>query len=321
MAKRRKRLKQRLLTYGELDARTLRATKKSRKDKAAGRCKAVSCDAVLYGSVRAAPVKIGDFGFEIFWHGSLRRAGGPDESARVPLARVYALSDGDTGYCVVGVGSSRNRSRADEAKVKVWKRYVNAFTPFPKNRLLSGGETAAYRVRDGKVTDWEDGRAGHGKWLLMPHCNRPSASYWAGGGFTPGQPDKVPYGLYPKFIARCRRFQSDLRKQLADLPHAVVQLLHKNEATGRIAMGNSLHVCLPPTRTKNGGRLIVSALMHNDESRRFFHIDGDYSPRHSQYFALDVMRPSELMRWKCGKDALVGIKEWVLGSIYIPGPE
>lgn len=317
MAKRRKRLKQRLLTYGELDARTVRAIKKSRKEVKAGRIRAVSCAATLYGSVRATPAGIGKECFEIQWYGNLRRAGGPDAMATVTLARVYALSDGDTGYLVTGVGAARKRSKAGDSEVKVWKRYASVFTPFPKGRLLTVGQSAAYRVHDGTVTEWD----GAGCWATMPTCNRPEPAFWAGGGFVPGKPDKVPYGLYPNFMSRCRRFHSDLRKQLADLPHAVVQLLHKSEVAGRIAMGNSLHVCLPPTRTKHGRRLIVSAVMHNDESRRFFHIDGDYSPRHSQYYALDAMRPGELMRWKCGKEALVGIKEWVLGSIYIPGPE
>lgn len=320
MAKRRKRLKQRLLTYGELDARTLRATKKSRKEVKAGRAQRVSCAVTLYGSVQAKPAGIEKCWFEIQWYGNLRRAGGPDRMATVTLARVYAMSDGDTGYLVTGVGAARKRSKAGEAEVKVWKRYASVFTPFPKGRLLTEGQSAGYRLHDGTVTEWNDTTA---HWQTMPTCNRPEPSYWAGGGFTPGQPDKVPYGLYPKFIARCRRFHSDLRKQLADGPQAVVQLLHKDEVRSVFSgLGNALQVCLPPTRTATGRRLIVAAAMHSAESRKHFRIDGDYSPRHSQYYAWDDSQPrSSIMRWKCGKDALVGIKEWVLGSIYIPGPE
>lgn len=318
MAKRRKKLKQRVLTYDEITSRISRAKKKDSKSR--------MCGAVLYGSVTAQVTALNANFYEIGWWGNLRRAGGPDKSERVAFARVFRLSDGDTGYVVMPISRARKNNKRDAARLKVWKRYVGVFTPHdPSHRLFN--LAVGYRIRNGVATrcEVENDTMAHpfpaGCWQSLTPVNRPAVSYWAGGGFTPGQPDKVPYGLYPKFIARCRRFHSDLKKQLADGPQAVVQLLHKSEVTGRIAMGNSLHVCLPPTRTKHGRRLIVSALMHNDESRRFFHIDGDYSPRHSQYFALDVMRPGELMRWKCGKEALVGIKEWVLGSIYIPGPE
>jgi len=150
----------------------------------------------------------------------------------------------------------------------------------------------------------------------MPTANRPDWKRWQYGY-------EDEFKGFPKFLARSKRFANDLQKRLADGPTAVVQLLHRNEGT-RFSnqKGLQLHVCLPPTRTREGKRLVIQGSMYDKESRQFHHADGDYAPRHSQYFAWQQGDPkSQVMRWKCGKDALNGIVEWVLSSIHIPGPE
>lgn len=312
MAKRRKKLKQRILTYGEIDGRITRHYKKHKNP---------MCSVPLYGSVEAGIPAINCNHFEIYWMGNLRRAGGPSVNRKVVLARVFAMSDGDTGYVVSGVGKSRNNTEEDAATIKVWKRYVGVFTPHdPKERLIEK-HAVGYRIHDGQVirgqTVW--GGPAHpmlrGAWWTLPTANRPDRKRWLSGW-------KEEFANYPKFRARSIRFANDLRKRLADGPTAVVQLLHRNEGRGWVEPGLQLHVCLPPSRTDDGRRLVVQAAMHTRESRAYHKVSGDYGPRHSQYIAWQQGDDrSRVMRWKCGADALNGIVEWVLGSIHIPGPE
>jgi len=314
MAKRRKKLKQKILTYGEIDARITRHYKKHKNK---------DCSVPLYGNLSVRIPAINSNHFEIVWYGNLRRAGGPNAHQILRLAQVFALSDGDTGYVVSGVGRARNNSDQEAAEIKVWRRYVAAFTPHdPKERLLFK-RSVAYRVRDGKavrLTDFPMAHLSHpimpGCWWAMPTANRPDWKRWQ-------YAYENEFNGFPKFVARSKRFVTDLRKRLADGPTAVVQLLHRNEGTRFPEYrGLQLHVCLPPTRTQEGKRLVIQGSMHTKESRQFHHVDGDYAPRHSQYFAWQQGDPkSQVMRWKCGKDALNGIVEWVLGSIHIPGPE
>jgi hypothetical protein len=309
MAKRRKKLKQKILTYSDIERRLLRHQKKHRNAPRRPPC-------TLYGGVTVSSAGTLVNGYEIRWFGNLRRAGGPDEVRFVTLATVYSMSDGDTGYVVHGVGKPRNNSRLERACIKVWRRYVGVFTPHDPKHRLTGSDHVGYRVTSTGVLGQQPvvfSNKEHripGSWATLPAVTRPDTKHWRGGHNNWTK-------LYPKFQARSVRFAADLRKRLADGPMAVVQLLHGGE--GLYAARLSLQVCLPPTRTKDGRRLVVSAAMHSDESRAFHHVDGDYSPRHSQYFAYENGRT--VARWKCGKDALNGVVEWVLGSIHIPGPE
>jgi hypothetical protein len=315
MAKRRKKLKQKILTYGEIDARITRHYKKHKNK---------DCTAPLYGSVSVQIPAISSNHFQIVWYGNLRRAGGPSVNRIIRLASVFALSDGDTGYVVPGIGKVRNNTEEDQAMIKIWRRYIGAFTPHdPTDRILQKW-SHPYRLRDGKAVPLTDCHWAHpchpimlGCWWLMPTVNRPDWNRWLHGWDD-------EFKGFPKFLARSKRFANDLRKRLADGPTAVVQLLHRNEGFnfGFHEKGLQLHVCLPPTRTQEGERLVIQGAMHTKESRQFHHVDGDYAPRHSQYFAWRQGDPkSQVMRWKCGKDALNGIVEWVLSSIHIPGPE
>lgn len=310
MAKRRKKLKQRLLTYGEIDKRMTRKCKThGLKD----------CMVTLYGSVGVRIGAINSNHFEIAWFGNLSRAGGPSVNRVIVLARVYALSDGDTGYVVAGAGKVRNNTEEDHAAIKVWRRYVGVFTPHnPKDRITEA-QRKPYRLSKGEASS--DARIAipgthpimEGCWWTMPSGNRPNWKRWVYGW------DDDLRG-FPKFVSRSKRFVYDLKKRLADGPTCVVQLLHRNEGKRFIQKGLQFHICLPPSRTAQGKRLIVHAAMHDKESRHFHHVDGDYAPRHSQYLAWEQLS-GKTMRWKCGKDAMEGIVEWVMSSIHIPGPE
>jgi hypothetical protein len=87
-------------------------------------------------------------------------------------------------------------------------------------------------------------------------------------------------------------------------------------------VGASLHVCTAPTPRKDGKRLLIKVGPYTDEGRTHHHVDRDYARKHSQFFAVEEGESwrNGGMRWKCRKDAIIGIKEWVLGDIYIPGP-
>ena len=314
MAKRRKKPVSKILTYGELDARTTRAPSGERFH---------DFEAALYRNVRVEPYAIGAHWFVIHWRGNLRAAGGPDKEVSVVLAQVYALHGGATGYVVPGVGKVSNKTPIDKAMARIWRKYVGVFTPHDPKHRLPDRQHAVYRLLNGVVTPWRwssTGRSPEGCWLTLPTCNRPKPSLWA-----KGVTHRKDFTNFPKFRARSTRFARDLKKSLADGPTAVMQYLLQSECTVTaqfLADGVDLQVCLPPTRTTQGKRLVVRAAMHTQESRQYFHVDGDYTPRHSQYMCWEHGTPRmQLMRWKCGKEALIGIKEWVLSSIHIPGPE
>jgi len=318
MAKRRKKLTPKILTYGEIDRRITRHYKK---------LKNANCTVPLYGSVVVRIPATNCNHFEIRWYGNLRPAGGPDIEASIPLASVFDLSGGDTGYIVRGCGKGMpiDNTKANAASRKIWKRYVGVFTPYNiTTGSLREGHSQHYRVSQGGISSdaihHAETTVAHpifpGCWWSMPTANRPDWKRWQYGY-------EDEFKGFPKFWSRSKRFATDLRKRLADGPTAVVQLLHRNEGHRFITTkGLQLHACLPPTRTRQGKRLVIQGSMHDLESRQFHHVDGDYGPRHSQYFAwLQGDPKSQVMRWKCSKDALNGIIEWVLGSIYIPGPE
>ena len=313
MAKRRKKLKQKILTYGEIDRRIARYYKKHKNP---------DCSVTLYGGVSAKIPAINSNHFEIVWYGNLRRAGGPSVNRAITLASVFALSDGDTGHLVSWVVKNRDNKDEYPAALKVWRRYVGVFTPHDPKEQLEKKDAPCYRVHNGKAVrdqslfSFAGGRMMAATWWSMPTANRPDWKRWQ-------YAYEDEFKTFPKFLARSKRFANDLRKRLADGPTAVVQLLHRNEGNRFDGRGGlQLHVCLPPTRTKEGQRLVIQGSMHDKESRQAHHVDGDYAPRHSQYFAWRQGDPkSQVMRWKCGKDALNGIVEWVLGSIHIPGPE
>lgn len=256
----------------------------------------------------------------------------------VTLARVYRASDGDTLYEVYGVGhpaaadralSKHRDKRAKELAMwrKVWRKYAPMFTPVEPDAKL-GAITACYRMQGGVAIPC-GGPAGttprsldpQGVWLARPQCWQQKREVWA----APFK-DKL-IGLMEKggFARRGKLFFTRLKKELADEKIGVVQMVwdHECEMLGAIwkEAGLCLSVCTPPSRTRNGRRLVIKMAPYSPDARKHHHVDGDFAYKNAQFFALeDGAKRSEMLRWKCAKDAIAGIKEWVIGDIYIPGP-
>jgi hypothetical protein len=236
------------------------------------------------------------------------------------IARVFRMSDGDTGYVVFG-GGSRKVRRADPKVAAQWTRYAPAFTPIPQGQRLYEGERLGFRVHNGVAMPCELSHKGvaswpTGSWLAAPQCNRPKRDVWALG-------TKECNAQFPNFIRRAKVFATRLKAALAEGPPCVMQLFEADHEYALMRCrsdGVMLHVCTPPTRTQDGKRLVVHMTMHDASSRTLHHVDGDYAIAHSQFSGIEpgqVWRRA--MRWKCAKDAIVGIKEWVMAQLYIPG--
>lgn len=285
MARRRKKLPPRLYTYEQLES-LLRLCRKGTRSH------------VLYGCVA---VNRKDPFIQICYS---------SKKARVVLATVGRGSDGDTVYTVHGVGL-RAKTPEEAMAIRKWKQYVTVFTPSDGTRVAKNA-CQHWRVRDGVATPCV---LKPGTWKHSPRGIDVPTEKWA-----------ATYAAsFPNFTRRCRVFATRLRKALEGGPPSVVSLLQppwsEQSPLFMSRKGAFLHVCTPPTATQDGRRLLVCVDMHDGESRRHHHVDGDYAVKHSQFLALeDGKRWADLMRWKCSKDAIVGIQEWVLGCIHIPGP-
>jgi hypothetical protein len=321
MARRRKALRKRMYTYEQLDAKQLRWDKKIVRDR----------PTPIYANERYAPL----YGSVGFWHGDwpywLRMQPGKKRSppgvsiqyshkrmeTSLVLAYVYRAADGATLYVVPGLGKSRNKKPEVRRRIAAWKRLVPAFTPHDGSRLL-GGEYAMYLLKDGQATRLYKPVP---IWLSAPKYWCWDAKAWKEGKAWGQHWSR----LYPLFPRRCMLFATRLRKALQDGPACEVQLAG-GHGWGHYwggPKGNSLTVCTPPAGGRDGRSLTVHIAMHDSESRSFHHVDGDYGYKHCQFFAgegMMTMVNKKLLRWKCRNDAIVGIQEWVLGCIHIPGP-
>ena len=249
----------------------------------------------------------------------VRNPGKMPEDGYMDIATVTSVAGGDTLYHVVGFGKDRN------AKGRInrftWRRLARRLTPY--DGLKCKGEWR-YRVK-------QDGRFEY----LPPGTPDPRPSLLYPSSLLPKGPaawisDYAKVSSYPNFINRAKRFARALRVAVDGQFGARVQLLWASHAaTFQPTEGPAvwLHVCLPPHETQDGKRLLIAIAMHDKASRQFFRVSGDYGQRHCQFLATDL--DSRQMRqgwpykyqWKCQADAIVGIKEWVLGSLYIPGPD
>lgn len=294
MGRRRKVLKRRLYTYEQLESKVGKAKK-------AGRGLAQ-----LYGNVSATSgltERMGS-GMRIYYNG---------KHTIVTLADLYRTRDG-TLYEVHGTGRERNTKPSVVRAIEAWKRYIPAFTPHDSSRRLYEGDRAYYLLRDGAVTEVDDGV---GIWKTMPRYMVPKSEDWAVGG------SHHNFRNLQNFPRRCRLFATRLRKSLEEDKLGVVQLRNCTDwpMHWRMPEGNALHVCTPPTERQNGRRLVVLIAMHEAESRRFHHVDGDYGIKHCQFWAIEQGKTRDTaLRWKCSRDAINGIREWIFGDIYIPGP-
>lgn len=246
------------------------------------------------------------------------------------LARVYRASGGDTVYEVCGVGfhpaacvavglaAAAKDKRAKQMAFwrKAWRRYAPMFTPVEPATTL-GAITVYYRLHDGVATPCgrvdNTGPDSQGVWLSRTAVySSPTPAEWA-----------AEYTAYPNFPRRAAVFYTRLRKEVVDAGIGEAKPMRDEPMGwhGEPGPGLRFEVCSPPSRHRNGRRLLVSMAMYDREGRRFHHVDGDYAPQHSQFFAREEGKSrAETVRWKCVADALVGIKEWIIGDIYIPGP-
>lgn len=296
MAKRKKPLKQRLYTYERLNARLFKHVRSGKSEH----------QVYLYGKVGFGYAAGGRMlhGIDISYRG---------KHGNIRLATVYRLLDGGTMYTVHGIGLRRNKSKSVRHNIAMWKRYAPAFTP-QTTRLYAGAEQH-YLVRDGTVTPLA---APLGAWLTMPSAMCPKPNDWpCGVGFNRGK-----FRSLQNFPRRCKLFATRLRKSLAEDGQGEVQLRNWHDWGNHWRPeGNTLHVCTPPSTRRDGRQLVVHIAMHDAESRHYHHIDGDWGLKHCQFFALERGKDkSHMLRWKCAKDAINGIKEWIIGDIYIPGP-
>lgn len=261
------------------------------------------------------------------------------ERLRVTLARIYRASEGDTLYEVYGVGHAAAADRAlpkdrdKRTKVlalwrKAWKQYAPMFTPVAHDEKL-GAITACYRVQGGFVLPCGPpavpGRPAtdpQGVWLARPMCYHPKRAVWE-ADFARRLIGTMEKGGFARLGWR---FFNRLKKEIGNENMGVVQLVldHECDALGSRwkQPGLCFGVCTPPSRSRNGRRLVVKMAAYDTPSdRQFHHADGDFALTNAQFYALeDGAKRSEMLRWRCVKDAINGIKEWVIGDIYIPGP-
>lgn len=238
-----------------------------------------------------------------------------------PIAKVYLAADDATLYEVYGIGKKRNHDHAMRQKVARWKRYSPAFTPLPEGERLYEGERRYYLLRKDGTTAllaekpgvWRGGKS---------TLTRQAIAEWlrAGDGLL----------AYPLFTKRARRFVRRLVAELVGIQCGIM-LWHvssiPNTSKGyRLGVHLSFTVSTPPTSTRDGRTLGVEIYMYDREAREHHHVDGDYGMKHCHFLACQHPEPGAyrsrhpLLRWKCAADAIVGIKEWIIGDIYIPGP-
>jgi hypothetical protein len=308
MAKRKKPLKQRLYTYEQLNKKLRNLPPKVHYVR-------------LYGAVlaevtarRAADLEPSSMGIIyrgkdiVYTDGVVRQGEG------FPIAAVYRAADNASVYMLYGIGRKRNKS-AMRRKIARWMRYAPAFTPMPAGERLYEGERRFYLVKDGAVTQAPDLP---GVWLDPPPTHR-NLRDWADG-------EHREFRSYENYPRRCRLFARRLQRELAEAFPVELNLIHHPEIIwrrfGYYGKGVGLSVKTPPTATQNGRCLDVQIRMYDDaEARRFHHVDGDYGIKNCHFYALERGKKwSDVMRWKCARDAINGIKEWIIGDIYIPGP-
>lgn len=227
------------------------------------------------------------------------------------LAYIWKVAGGDTVYCVTDPPAESKRARA------VYRADCKRFTPREiKGRTAKG--YAWYRIHDGVSRPTAPASVGDGPpsaSLLLPRCTRPSYAEWTQ---PEGYRETDWKSHFPKLCNRAKAFFTRLRRELKDGPACTVQLLRSGETPGWFTR-SALHmqVVMPPTERARSPRLFVAVCNHDKHSRTHFHIDGDFAIRHAYVIGADAARNEQ--HWRSTRDAIVGIKEWVMANIYIPG--
>jgi hypothetical protein len=239
--------------------------------------------------------------------------------AQFDIARVYRVYGGDTVYAVLGCTEEIRRQPKYR---QAYRAYVSRLTPM----TLTGRSPLKHGVTLLRLSDGAEVQAGSPRALtpvgphncsrLHPTCVVPSCVKWLEGWRA----------SLPKFVARSRAFHSNLRRELGDgLPCEMQLLTREQGAKTRVPLRPSAawlyaQVCTPPTVNSPGRRLMIVTMPHSLESRKHFGVDGDYGIKHSQFEASELDGKHATLRWPCARDAIAGIKEWVLSTVYIPGP-
>jgi hypothetical protein len=273
-------------------------------------------DRPLYGGVHVnRSARIGECAVSIEYRSKRH------EGLAFPIARVYQAADDATLFEVYGIGKRRNTDEMTRKKIALWKRYAHVFTPMPQGGRWYDGDRPYYllckdgstRALSAKPGVWRGGQSS---------LARKSVEAWLSHN-----DDLSSYVLFKK---RARRFVRRLVAELDGIPCRLA-LWHGScitDSNKRYHPGLhlSLAVSTPPTSTQDGRTLGVEMYMYNRWAREHHHVDGDYGMKHCHYLACQRPDPGQwrsngpLLLWKCGNDAIAGIKEWIIGDIYIPGP-
>lgn len=290
----------RVYTYDQLDA-ILRRRGFSNEKPALGlaRLRSTVHASTTYTGVGLSLRHVGTYGFE--------------------FARVYKVAGGDTLYSVFGLAKDKHRKERTRG---AYRRAVTHFTPYDVVGHTPLTHVGWFRVRDGAsrfVTDVETFTNGEPRncWLGFHDLTRPSYDQW----LSPLREH------HPRLCNRARSFYVRLRRALKDGLPCTVQLLTHGERPrgaryGGLPNGPSLHVCVPPCARGQTEKLVLAVANHDLESRRHFGVDGDFGHSHAQVWGVSVLGNGDKcgeLRWKSTRDAIVGVKEWVMNSVYIPG--
>ena len=231
------------------------------------------------------------------------------------FARAYRVDKGGTLYCVHGLSKTLS-ARQHSA----FRNSVRAFTPHEvSGRVL--GDPSWIRIHNGNAVSLpQPATNSAGKplacWLDVHPITRPSYEMWL-TGWKPS---------HPKLCGRARSLYTRLARELRDGIPAHVQLLHGSEYSGVshwCPRGLAMHVCVAPSSRAQSVKLVLIVSNHDLASRRHFGVDGDFGIRHSQVWGVEMTgagwNRTDPIKWKSTRDAVVGVKEWVMNSIYIPG--
>lgn len=234
------------------------------------------------------------------------------------FARIYRVAGVDTVYCVFGL----DKDKARKARMRnLYRRAVSCFTPHDiVGHTPTERHSKWFRVHDGVarlVPAPETYATGEPRncWLGLHPITRPSYEQWL----------RAWHEQHPRLCNRARSFYVRLRRELkAGLPCTAQLLKHTEVPRGmwHTPHGPAMHVCVPPTERGRSQKLVLVVHNHDLHSRRHFGVDGDFGHRHAQVWGMVVGRDGgrpEVLRWKSTRDAIVGVKEWVMNSVYIPG--
>lgn len=233
---------------------------------------------------------------------------GSDGRHGFTLAYIWKVAGGDTVYCVAPPSDDLRRSKQGRAR---YRTDCKRFTPREFTGRLPH-DWAWYRIHNGvartiaaakTVVDGPPNCS-----LLLPRCTRPTYAEWV-----------APHiAHHPKLCGRAKAFFTRLRRELKDGPACDVQILRQAERPSMFPpTGLYMQVVMPPTERGRSPKLFVAVCNHDVHSRRHFHIDGDFAVRHAH--VIGKVSGKDELQWRSTRDAIVGIKEWVMANIYIPG--